>query len=453
MSTAIAHDLFDELRRNMAGQIFRPGAPGYDSARKIFNGMIDRKPSAIAQCTGVADVIAAAQFAQRHGLPVTVRGGGHSAAGYCLADNALLIDLSAMRGVRVDPANWTARGAAGTILSEFDRETQVFGLATPLGTNSTTGLAGLVLGGGVGWLSRRFGLTCDNLLSADVVTAGGRVVHASATENEDLYWGLRGGGGNFGIVTSFEFKLHRVGQVVGGMLIHPVTRARDLYRFHRDYVRMAPDEIVTHVALVTTPDGHPAVAILVCYSGALEHAEKTIRPLREFATPVADLIQTMSYCQMQAMFDHLFPPGIRCYWTGGCLEEVTDEAIDALVRSAMPMPSHRSTVALEYHTGAVSRVAPDATAFSHRGAEAMLVIAGLWSDSTEDEVNIRWGRETWRAMQRYSSGTYSNLLGIDDDGRARASFGANYDRLAALKVKYDPQNFFRHNQNVVPAEE
>ncbi|PWU07430.1 MAG: hypothetical protein C5B51_10030 [Terriglobia bacterium] len=452
MSLAPAHDQFDELRRSLAGPMLRPGAAAYDSARKIFNGMIDRKPCAIAQCTGVADVLAALEFAQRHGLPITVRGGGHSAAGYALADNALLIDLSTMRGVRVDPVKRTARAAAGAILGEFDRETQVFGLATPLGTNTITGLAGLALGGGVGWLSRRFGLTCDNLLSADMVTADGRVVHASATENEDLFWGLRGGGGNFGIVTSFEFQLHPVGPVVvAGMLVHPLARAWDLYRFHRDYIRTAPEEIVTHLALVTTPDGHPAATILVCYSGDPEHAEKTIRPLREFAPAVADLIHPMSYCQMQAMLDHLFPPGIRCYWTGGCLPEVTDDAIGALIQAATPMPSSHSAVALEYHTGAASRVAPDATAYAHRGAEALVVIAGMWHDPAQDEVNIRWGRETWKAMRPHSQGTYSNLLGIDDDGRARASFGVNYDRLAILKKKYDPQNIFRHNQNVVPS--
>jgi FAD/FMN-containing dehydrogenase len=399
----------------------------------------------------VADVREALQFAQRHGLPVTVRGGGHSAAGYSLADNALLIDLSTMKGVRVDPVRRTARAAAGAILGEFDRETQVFGLATTMGTNTVTGLAGLALGGGVGWLSRRLGLTCDNLLSADMVTADGRVVHASATENQELFWGLRGGGGNFGIVTSFEFGLHPVGPVVGGMLIHPLARARDLYRWHRDYVRTAPDELVTHLALVTTPDGHPAAAILVCYSGEPEHAEKAIRPLRDFAPALADLVHPMTYCQMQGMLDHLFPPGIRCYWTGGCLREVTDEAIDALIEAATPMPSPRSMVALEYHTGAAARVVPDATAYAHRGAEGLLVIAGMWPDPAHDGENIRWGRETWKAVQSYCSGTYSNLLGIDDAGRSRASFGSNYDRLAILKKKYDPDNFFRHNQNIVPA--
>jgi len=450
VSTAASADRFDSLQRNIAGRVLKPGSAEYETSRKIFNGMIDRRPCAIARCTGTADVIEALRFAQEHGIPVTVRGGGHSAAGHSLSDHALLIDLSAMKGVHVDPKRCTASASAGTILGEFDRETQVFGLATTLGTNTITGLSGLALGGGVGWLSRRFGLTCDNLLSADMVTAEGRVVHAGAGEHEDLLWGLRGGGGNFGIVTSFEFQLHAVGEVVGGMLVYPADRARDLYRWHRDYMRTAPDEIVAHAALVTTPDNHPAVAILVCYSGDPDKAERTIQPLRDFGPPVADMLRRMSYCQMQAVFDHLFPPGIRCYWTGGCLPEVTDDAIDALIDSVMPMPSPRSAVGFEYHTGAASRVAPDATAYAHRGAEAILVVAGMWPDAAHDDENMRWGREVWRNLQPYSDGAYSNLLGVDDDGRARV-FGSNYERLALLKKKFDPQNFFRHNQNIIPA--
>jgi FAD/FMN-containing dehydrogenase len=450
MHTGASTDRLESLQRNMAGRVLRPGSAEYESARGIFNGMIDRKPYAIAHCTGTADVIESLRFAHEHGLPVTVRGGGHSAAGHSLSDHALLIDLSTMKGVYVDPVRQTARAAAGTILGEFDRETQVFGLATTLGTNTITGLAGLTLGGGVGWLSRRFGLTCDNLISADMVTVDGRVVRASESENEDLFWGLRGGGGNFGIVTSFEFQLQQVGGVVGGMLVYPIESARDLSRWHRDYMRVAPDELAAHLALVTTPDNHPAVALLVCYSGDAENAERALQPLRQFREPLADMLKPMSYCQMQALFDHLFPPGIRCYWTGGCLPEVTDDAIDALIGSVMPMPSRHSAVGLEYHTGAASRIASDATAYAHRGAEAILVVAGMWSDAEHDEVNVRWGREVWQNLQPFSDGAYLNLLGVDDDGRARV-FGSNYERLAQLKQKYDPQNFLRHNQNIIPA--
>jgi FAD/FMN-containing dehydrogenase len=453
MSTPAAiPDRFEELERQMAGRLVRPGTDGYDTARIIHNAMIDRRPSAIARCTGTADVLEAVNFARRQGLAATVRGGGHSVAGHCIADDALLIDLSTMKGVHVDPVRRTARAAPGVLLGEFDRETQVYGLATTMGTVRATGVSGLALGGGVGWLSRRFGHSCDNILSADVVTADGRVLRASATENEELYWGLRGGSGNFGVVTSLEFRLHPVGPITGGLLVHPRAKARDLYRFHLDTMRAAPDELTAHVALMTTPDGHPAAGMAACYSGAPEDADKVLGPLRRFGPPLADMIAPMAYCQLQSMLDPMMPPGMRNYWTGGYIDKMTDDAIDALIEATGDIPSPYSMVLLEFHRGAAGRIAPDTTAFPHRSAECLLVIMGLWTDPAADDVNIGWARRLWKGMQPYSSGAaYSNLLGIDDLGRSRGAFGSNYDRLAGLKKKYDPENFFRYNQNIPPA--
>jgi FAD/FMN-containing dehydrogenase len=452
MGSAPTQDLFGELEARLAGRVIRPASEGYDAARAIHNGMINRRPSAIAQCTGTADVLEAVNFARKHGGPATVRAGGHSAAGHCVHDDALMIDLSGMKGVHVDPARRTARAGAGVLLGEFDRETQVYGLATTMGTVRATGIAGLTLGGGVGWLSRRFGFACDNLISADVVTADGRVLRASETENPDLLWGLRGGGGNFGIVTSFEYRLHEVGTVVGGLLGHPRERARDVYRFHRDFMRSAPDEITAHVAQLTTPDGHPATGIALCYSGALEDADRTLGPLRKFGPPIMDMVGPMPYCQVQSMLDPMMPPGLRNYWTGGYIDTLTDAAIDTLVEAVGTIPSPYSAVVLEHHGGASARIAPDATAFPHRSAECLLVIVGLWKDPAEDEVNKNWARGLWKAMEPYSSGAaYANLLGSDDSGRTRGAYGPNYEKLAALKKKYDPENFFRHNMNIAPA--
>jgi FAD/FMN-containing dehydrogenase len=452
MSTAAIPDPYVELERRMSGRVLRPGNDAYDAARKIYNGMIDRRPCAIAQCSGTADVLEAVNFARSRGLAITVRGGGHSGAGHCIADDALMIDLSTMKGVHVDPVQRTARAAPGVLLGEFDRETQVYGLATTMGTVRATGISGLVLGGGVGWLSRRFGHSCDNMLSADVVTADGRVLRASATENQDLFWGLRGGSGNFGIVTSMEFRLYPVGNVIGGLLGHPRQKARDVFRFQLDTMRAAPDELTAHVALLTTPEGHPATGLACCYSGPSENADRIIGPLRQFGPPVMDMVGEMPYCQLQSMLDPMFSPGMRNYWTGGYIERMTDEAIDALVEATGTIPSPYSAVLLEYHGGAAGRIAPDANAFPHRSAECLLVIMSIWADPAADEENTGWARRLWKAMEPYSSGAaYSNLLGIDDLGRSRGAFGSNYDRLAALKKKYDPDNFFCHNQNIAPA--
>jgi FAD/FMN-containing dehydrogenase len=321
-----------------------------------------------------------------------------------------------------------------------------------MGTVRGTGIAGLTLGGGVGWLTRRFGYTCDNLLSADVVTADGRALRASATENSDLFWGLRGGSGNFGVATSFEYQLHPVGMVVGGIVGHPRERARDLYAFHREYLKTAPDEITSHIVLITTPDGHAGAGIGLCYSGALEDADRVVGPLRKWGPPVMDMVQPMPYCVLQSMLDPMMPNGLRNYWTGGFIETFSDEAADTLLEATGNMPSPMSMVLVERHGGAAGRIAPDVTAFPHRSAEGLLVITAIWKDSTEDEVNITWARNVWKAMQKYSSGAgYSNLLGIDDLGRSRGAYGPNYDKLAALKKKYDPDNFFCFNQNIPPA--
>jgi FAD/FMN-containing dehydrogenase len=452
MSTAATPDIFAELEGRLAGRVIRPGSDGYEAGRAIYNAMIDRRPSAIARCAGTADVLEAVRFARERGIAATVRSGGHSCAGYCVQDDALIIDLGGMKGVHVDPAQLTARAAAGVNIGEFDRETQVYGLVTTMGTVRGTGIAGLTLGGGVGWLTRRFGYTCDNLLSADVVTADGRVLRASATENEDLFWGLRGGGGNFGIVTSFEYRLHRLGPITGGLLLHPRERAGELLRFHREYTRAAPEEVTAHTALMHTPDGFPAAGVALCYSGAPEDTDKVLGPLRQYGPPLMDMVGPMPYCVLQGMLESMMPSGLRNYWTGGYIDKLTDEAIDTLVEASANAASPLSVVVVEHHGGAAARIPVDATAFPHRGAECLLAVMALWKDPAEDEANIKWARSVWKAMQPFSSGAgYMNLFGVDDVGRSRGAFGSNYDRLAALKKKYDPDNFFCHNQNIPPA--
>src|SRR4051794_17748743 len=350
------------------GELLRPGDADFDGARKVWNGMIDKTPALIARCAGVGDVIAAVNFAREHQLLVAVRGGGHNVAGNATCDRGLVIDLSRMRAIRVDPAARTARVEGGATWGDLDREAQVFGLATTGGIISTTGIGGLALGGGVGWLVRKHGLSCDNILSVDVVTADGRLVTANAEQHADLYWGVRGGGGNFGVVTSLELRLHPVGPILGGMVLHLREQAPAVLRFYREFTQTAPEEVTTYCMMLTTPDGVPVVALVACYNGPLEQGEAVLRPLRAFGSPVADLIHPMPYREMQSMFDAGFPHGLRNYWKGSFLRDLPDEAIDRLVAQAAGMPSPLSAVALEFYGGAASRVGEDATAFPHRQA-------------------------------------------------------------------------------------
>ncbi len=443
----------DRLATALRGTVIPPGDPNYDEARKVYNAMIDRRPALIARCVDAADVIAAVTFARDQGLLVAVRGGGHNVAGTAVCDDGIVVDCSPMKGIRIDPAARTARCQAGVLWGELDREAQAFGLATTGGIVSTTGIAGLTLGGGLGWLMRRHGLACDNLISADIVTADGRLVTASATENRDLFWGLRGGGGNFGVVTSFEYRLHPVGPtILGGMVIHPVDRAKEVLRFYRDFALGAPDEMTTGAGMVTSPEGQPAVAIIACHSGSLEAGEAAVRPLREYGPPMADLLGPMPYVAMQSMLYAGFPKGAHNYWKSSFLRELSDGVIDAMVEHHMSVPSPLSAAFLEQVGGAVRRVDADETAFAHRDADFNLIIVSLWPDPMTTEANVRWARDLWDAVQPWATeGVYVNYLGEEETDRVRAAYGEEkYHRLAALKAKYDPTNLFRFNQNINP---
>jgi FAD/FMN-containing dehydrogenase len=441
-----------EFKGDLRGGMLCPGDAGYEEARKVWNGMIDKRPALIARCTGVADVIHCVNFARRHSLLVAVRCGGHNAAGHGTCDGGIVIDLSPMRGIRVDPQNRSIVAQGGVTWGELDREAQVFGLATTGGTVNDTGIGGLTLGGGLGWLTGKHGLTCDNLISADIVTADGRFLTASAAENADLFWGLRGGSGNFGVVTSFEYRLHPVSQVLGGMALYPRDKTREVLRFYRDFSSKSPDELTTAAALLTLPDGTPATAIAVCYSGPVEKGEPVVAPLRKFGPPMADLIQPMSYLQIQNMLDPAaFPHGIQRYWKSSFLNQISDEVIDIVVDRAATMASPMSMVLFFHVHGAANRVGPDETAFGLRQDQWDFDVISQWLDPAEAQGQVRWTREFWGAVEPYSTGgVYVNHLAADDGERVRASYGNNYERLAALKQKYDPTNLFRLNQNVRP---
>ena len=449
-------DAIEQFSAELRGGHLLRGDEGYDDARTIYNAMIDKQPALIARCAGVADVIHAVNFARTNDLVVSVRGGGHNVSGNAITDGGLMIDLSPMKGVRVDPEGKTARAEPGVTWGEFDHETQAFGLATTGGLVSTTGVAGLTLGGGLGWLMGNHGLACDNLISVDVVTADGRFLTASDSHNQDLFWALRGGGGNFGIATSFEFQLHPVGPMLGGILIHPLDKAAETIGFYDDYTRTCPDELGTFVAFVTSPEGERVMAIFVCYNGAVEEGERVLRPLREFGTPLADTIGPMPYVQVQRMMDEGFPAGRQNYWKSNFLKGLDTEAIEIIVDHVAKAPSPYSAVAIEQFSGAVNRVGKDDTAFNHRDARYNLLIVGIWPDPTAKADNVKWVRDLWDAMEPYSSGgVYVNYLGEEaDEGaeRIKSAYGPEkYERLVALKNKYDPINLFRLNQNIKPS--
>jgi FAD/FMN-containing dehydrogenase len=441
-----------QLKAGLRGSLLLPADDGYDAARRVFNAMIDKRPAVIVRCAGAGDVIQAVKFARARDLLVAVRGGGHSIAGKSVCDGGLLIDLSLMKGMRVDPKRRTAQAQPGLRLGEFDRETQAFGLATTMGVVTDTGIAGLTLGGGIGWLNGKYGLACDNLLSADVVTADGELLTASAKKNEDLFWAVRGGGGNLGVVTSFEYQLHRVGPVFGGLVLHPISKGAEVLRFFDQFSRACPDEVSTVAAVITGPDGGVLAGIAACHCGSLAKGKKALKPLREFGPPAADLIQPRSYIEMQSLMDESWPPfGRMHYWKASFLPVLSEDAIEILVRFSAAMPSPLSFVVLQQVHGAASRVDPTATAFPHRAEQYSFEILAQWADPADTEKNIRWAREFWEAMQPFERGVYVNDLGDETDDRIRAAYGVNYDRLAALKAKYDPSNFFRLNQNVRPA--
>ena len=455
-STKIADEAAIEgFGAGLRGQLLRPSDDGYDAARTLWNAMIDKRPALIARCAGTADVIRSVGFARDQRLLVAVRGGGHNVAGNSVCDGGLMIDLSPMKGIRVDPVRRTARAEAGCTWRDLDHECQAFGLATTGGVIPTTGIAGLTLGGGIGWLMGKHGLSCDNLLSVDLVTADGRLVMASTEDNADLFWGLRGGGGNFGVATSFEYRLHPIDQVLGGMVVHPLGKAREVLRFYRDFAPAAPDELGTMAALLTSPEGEKILALLVCYCGSLMDGARILRPLREFGPPLADQIGPMPYTQLQVMLDAGFPPGMQNYWKSDFLRALDDDAIDTIVSRFEQVPSPTSAVAIESFGGAMSRVPDDATAFNHRHTPFNLLIVGIWPDPSNNDAHLRWVRDYWDAMQPFSSGAvYVNYLGQEADegaGRIKAAYGSTkYEKLVMLKNKYDPTNLFRLNQNIKP---
>jgi FAD/FMN-containing dehydrogenase len=436
----------------LRGQVIYPGDALFDTARTVFNGMIDRRPLAVIRCADAFDVVRSIAFARQNDLPLTVRGGGHSVAGNAVRDNALMLDLSGMKAIQVDPDTKTIRAGPGLTLGEFDRATQQFGLATTLGVVSTTGIAGLTLGGGLGWLNGRYGLACDNLISAEVATADGRVLRASEQENEDLFWGIRGGGGNFGVVTALAYKLHPVGRVFAGGLSYPWSMAARVLRFYDDFVKTAPDELATAVSLARAPDGQPIVSIGVCYCGAVDEGERVLRPLRTFQPAVDDTIQPVSYVMLQSSRDEGFPFGRLHYWKSGWLSHLSDGAIETLTEFVPQMPSSVGAVGLQRMSGVASRVAHTATAFAHRFAQYDFLILSQWFEAADSARNVQWTEALFEALQPHlEKSVYVNNLGDEGPERVRAAYGENYSRLLALKRSYDPDNVFRANQNIDPS--
>jgi FAD/FMN-containing dehydrogenase len=441
------------LRSSIRGQVLRPGEEGYDTTRTLPNAMINRRPAVIARCAGVADVLACVRIAREHDLLVAVRGGGHSVAGKSVCDDGLMIDMSMMKGIRVDPVRHTVRAQTGVKLGEFDRETQAFGLATTQGVVPTVGMAGLTLGGGWGQLHGKYGLAVDNVIGADVVTADGRMLTVSANENQDLFWGIRGGSGNFGVVTSLEFRLHEVGPVFGGAMFYPAEKAEEVLKFWREFAAESPDELVTQGGSFRLPDGVPVFGIAACYCGALAEGEKVLKPLRTFGSPLADALSPMSYVQLQSMFEPFFPPGRRVYTKSNFLRDLSGEAINAMTQFVAKSPSpYTFAPFIEHWNGVATRVPPTDTAFPHRQYEWNFLAWSMWTEPTEDEKNVQWTRECWEAMRPFLvAGSYGNYVTDEGEAIAREAYGQNYDQLVALKNKYDPTNFFRLNHNIKPS--
>ena len=444
----------ENLKKTVRGAVLCPGQDGYDAARNLPNAMIDRRPAFIARCTGAADVIACVRFAREHDLLLSVRGGGHSVAGKSVCDGGLMIDLSTMKGIRVDPVARTVRAETGLKLGEFDRETQAFGLATTQGVVPTVGMAGLTLGGGWGNLHAKYGLAVDNVIAADVVTADGRLLTVSATENQDLFWGVRGGSGNFGVVTSLEFRLHQVGPVFGGAVFYPAAKAKEVLHFWREFAAASPDELVTQGGSFTLPDGVPVFGVAGCYCGPISEGEKVLQPLRTFGPPLADAFAAVNYTQLQGMFEPFFPPGRQVYTKSNFLRILSDEAIDVLVQYVGKSPSpYTFAPFLEHWHGAATRVPVAATAFPHRQYSWNFLAWSMWLDASDSEKNKQWTRECWEAARPFLvAGSYGNYVADEGEVIAREAYGANYDRLVALKNKYDPTNFFRMNHNIKPSE-
>jgi len=451
----------EELRRHVKGQIVLPGDPNYDEVRKIWNAMINRRPAVIVQCKGPDDVPHAIQCARRNGLEISVRGAGHNIAGNAVCEGGMMIDLSPMKNVRVDAAKKRAHVEPGATLAEFDQAVQAHGLATPVGINSTTGISGLTLGGGFGWLTRKYGMTVDNLASVELVTANGKKVRAGEDENSDLFWAVRGGGGNFGIVTQFEFALHPVGpQVLAGLIVFPLDQAKQVLKQYREFVASAPEDLSVWVVLRQAPPlpflpkevhGKEIVVLAIFYCGNIAEGERLIALLRGFGKAHGEHIGVQPYAQWQKAFDPLLTPGARNYWKSHNFRELRDETLDTMIGFARKLPSPQCEIFIAHIAGAANRVQADAMAYSHRDARFVMNVHGRWDTATQDATGIAWARAFFDATAPHASGgTYVNFMTEDESGRAAAAYGANYARLADIKKRHDPENVFHLNQNIKP---
>jgi len=452
----------EELKRNVSGQVVLPHDDAYEAARKIWNAMIDKRPALIVRCAFTSDVVRAVNFARDNGLPLAVRGGGHNIAGNAMCDDGIVIDLSQMKAARVDPIARRVTIEGGATLADLDAATQAHDLATPVGINSTTGIAGLTLGGGFGWLSRKYGMTVDNLESAEVVTAAGEVVRASATERPDLFWALRGGSGNFGVVTRFEFRLHPVGpDVLSGLIVYPISAAKSVLRQYREFVAKAPDELSVWTILRQAPPlpflpaevhGKGVIVLALLYAGDPKLGEPLIDPLRKFGTPVGEHVGVQPYAAWQQAFDPLLTPGARNYWKSHNFSTLKDGLFDAVIEYVEKLPSPQCEIFFGALGGATMRPAPDSAAYAHRDVQFVMNVHGRWEDAADDKRCIGWARDFFDASAPFASGgVYVNFLTADEGDRVRTAYGPNYDRLARVKRTYDPANLFRVNQNIQPA--
>jgi FAD/FMN-containing dehydrogenase len=444
---------FARLRAALSDELIQPGDSAYDQARRVWNGMIDRRPAAIARCATVADVLTCVEFARTCGMTVAIRGGGHNIAGHAVCDAGLVIDLSPMKRIVVDAARRKVRAEGGVLWGELDASTQRHGLATTGGLVSTTGITGFTLGGGLGYLMRSYGLACDNLLSVELVTAYGRELTVSGTENVELFWALRGGGGNFGIVTSLEFQLHPVGPILlAGGVSHPLSAAREMLRFYREFSFGAPDALTVYANLGHGPDGTPRAAMRAVFNGSVEAGQEAVRALRGFGSPIMDEIHPRSYLEIQRLVDPNFPPGRLNYWKAHFVAELSDDLVDLVIEAIQHAPSPYSGIAFEHMGGAVATVGVSETPFSHRSAIYSLLILAGWEDASASEANVAWARDLWQQVKPMAAaGVYVNYLGVEEDQRIRDAYGPNLDRLAEIKSKYDPDNLFHMNQNIRPS--
>ena len=444
-----------ELAKTFSGQLLQPSDMGYDVARKVHNGLIDKRPALIARARGVADVVDAIRLARAEDLGVAVRGGGHNVAGRATIDGGVMIDLSLMKGLYVDSRTRSARAQGGSTWNDFNRETQLHGLATTGGVVSSTGIAGLTLGGGLGWLMGKHALALDNLLSVELVLADGRVVRADEKENDDLFWALRGGGGNFGVATTLEYRLHEVGPAItGGLIAYPFEDAWDVLRYFRDVTAKLPDEFTVFGGLVHAPDGSGAklAAIVLCHCGTLVEGERAVQPIKAFGKPAMDAIAAMPYSQMNSMLDAAYPQGAHNYWKSNFLAALTDEAIRTMIDCFAKCPTPMGQLLIEHFHGAVTRVGPTATAFPHRAPGYNLLVLSEWVDPAQNEACIKWARDSYGALQPFmGTGRYVNYFDDDEQDEAVVTaYGPNYRRLQQVKTAYDPENFFRMNQNIPP---